>query len=135
MGWQAAASAEDHCGFGLGLVGPILIAESLAAALSPLAWRDAALCADARTGGAAGRCRPDRHRRRSSGGDAVAARHDAGLCQDPQPVRAAAWDRARLSGARIAEEAIQMHGGIGMTEECRVGTYVKRILRNEAAGI
>ena len=135
MGWQAAASAEDHCGFGLGLVGPMLIAESPAAALSPLVWRDAALCADARTGGAAGRCRPDRHRRRSSGGDAVAARHDAGLCQDPQPVRAAAWDRARLSGARIAEEAIQMHGGIGMTEECRVGTYVKRILRNEAAGI
>lgn len=29
---------------------------------------------------------------------------------------------------RIAEEAIQMHGGIGMTHECAVGHYLKRIL-------
>jgi alkylation response protein AidB-like acyl-CoA dehydrogenase len=58
---------------------------------------------------------------------ATAARADAAR------LAAAAWDCARRTGAKIAEEAIQMHGGIGMTEECRVGAYVKRILRNEAS--
>lgn len=58
---------------------------------------------------------------------ATAARADAAR------LAAAAWDCARRAGAKIAEEAIQMHGGIGMTEECRVGAYVKRILRNEAS--
>jgi len=27
-----------------------------------------------------------------------------------------------------------MHGGIDMTEECRVGAHVKRILRDDATG-
>lgn len=29
---------------------------------------------------------------------------------------------------RVAQEAIQMHGGIGMTEECAVGHYLQRVL-------
>lgn len=278
MGWHAAASAEDQGGFGLGLVGPMLIAESLGAALSPLSWRDAALlpaltlaaladagdaeCADwlaqflagdlaAQTVDlAAPPCMADQGplavavqgrgiglvllRYHQDGramvaiadADAITADGSGGLHVDPARARrfdltpelaarldgagqiataadhlgamqslldmtldyvktrnqfgralgsfqalqhrlvdmyvaleearaltmaaamaatearddasrlsAAAWDRARLGGARIAEEAIQMHGGIGMTDECRVGTYVKRILQNEAAGI
>ncbi|WP_318779006.1 acyl-CoA dehydrogenase family protein [Paracoccus jeotgali] len=42
----------------------------------------------------------------------------------------AAWQKVEESGQKIAEEAIQMHGGIGMTEECFVGRYVRRILHN-----
>ncbi len=278
MGWHAAASAEDQGGFGLGLVGPMLIAESLATALSPLIWRDAALlpaltlaaladeghadCADwlaqflagdlaahavdlAAPPGAADQVRlavavqgrgiglvllryhqDGREMVAIADADAIAADGSGGLQVDPARARrfaltpelaarldgaaaialasdhlgamqslldmtldyvktrnqfgrplgsfqalqhrlvdmyvaleearaltmaaamaateargdaarlsAAAWDRTRQGGARIAEEAIQMHGGIGMTDECRVGTYVKRILRNEAAGM
>lgn len=58
---------------------------------------------------------------------ATAERTDSGR------VSMAAWECARRAGTKIAEEAIQMHGGIGMTEECRVGAYVKRILRTEAS--
>jgi pimeloyl-CoA dehydrogenase len=28
----------------------------------------------------------------------------------------------------VAQESIQMHGGIGMTEECAVGHYLRRVL-------
>ena len=31
-------------------------------------------------------------------------------------------------GRTIAEESIQLHGGIGMTEEYKLGAYAKRII-------
>ncbi len=40
---------------------------------------------------------------------------------------------ARVS-RRAGQEAIQMHGGMGMTAECRVGHYVKRLLVLEQLG-
>jgi acyl-CoA dehydrogenase len=42
--------------------------------------------------------------------------------------RAASLAKARLSGAflHLVEEAVQMHGGIGMTEEHDLGLYLKR---------
>ncbi|HKA91366.1 MAG TPA: acyl-CoA dehydrogenase family protein [Haliangiales bacterium] len=42
--------------------------------------------------------------------------------------RAASLAKAKLSDAflRVAEEAIQLHGGIGMTEEHDLGLYLKR---------
>jgi alkylation response protein AidB-like acyl-CoA dehydrogenase len=44
---------------------------------------------------------------------------------------AAAWIQTVWSGRLIGEEAIQIHGAIGMTEEAAVGQYVKRVLVNE----
>lgn len=62
----------------------------------------------------------------------MAAAMAAGEARHDTPrLAAAAWDCTRRAGKRIAEESIQLHGGIGMTEECLVGAYVKRILRNE----
>lgn len=43
----------------------------------------------------------------------------------------AAWVQVLWSGRLIGEEAIQIHGAIGMTEEFAVGRYVKRMLVNE----
>ena len=42
----------------------------------------------------------------------------------------AAWSKVRKNGQRVAEEAIQLHGGIAMTAEYPVGDYVKRLIRN-----
>lgn len=44
---------------------------------------------------------------------------------------AAAWLQCLWSGRVIAEEAVQMHGAIGMTQECAVGRAFKRMLVNE----
>jgi len=44
---------------------------------------------------------------------------------------AAAWMQTLWSGRLISEEAVQMHGAIGMTDEFVVGRYVKRLLVNE----
>lgn len=51
-----------------------------------------------------------------------AERHDA------KRLAYAAWERAHDLGQMVGEEAIQLHGGIGMTEECDVGKYVKRMM-------
>jgi len=32
------------------------------------------------------------------------------------------------SGLFIGEQAVQLHGGMGMTEECAVGHYLKRLM-------
>lgn len=49
-----------------------------------------------------------------------------------EPVDASAASRAKLqmsrAGRHIGKEAIQLHGGIGMTEEYAVGHYVKRLV-------
>lgn len=50
--------------------------------------------------------------------------------EDSARLASAAWSKARAAGQKVGEEAIQLHGGIGMTEECQVGTYVKRMMRN-----
>ncbi|WP_274626741.1 acyl-CoA dehydrogenase family protein [Arvimicrobium flavum] len=50
---------------------------------------------------------------------------------DAAGLAAAAWIQTLWSGKAICEEAIQIHGAIGMTDECVVGRYVKRILVNE----
>lgn len=42
----------------------------------------------------------------------------------------AAWAKVRKNGQKIAEEAIQLHGGIAMTAEYPLGDYVKRLIRN-----
>ncbi|MGE0485001.1 MAG: acyl-CoA dehydrogenase family protein [Gammaproteobacteria bacterium] len=44
------------------------------------------------------------------------------------PFIAAAKAQSGLSCRRVAEEAVQLHGGIGMTEELVVGHYLKRIV-------
>lgn len=49
---------------------------------------------------------------------------------DARALAAAAWIQSLWSGRLICEEAIQLHGAIGMTAECEVGRYVKRILVN-----
>lgn len=43
----------------------------------------------------------------------------------------AARVRVNQAGRLIAQEAVQMHGAMGMTDECRVGHYVKRLMVNE----
>ncbi|MGO4835921.1 acyl-CoA dehydrogenase family protein, partial [Rhizobiaceae sp. 2RAB30] len=50
---------------------------------------------------------------------------------DAAKLAAAAWIQTLWSGKAICEEAIQIHGAMGMTEECAVGRYVKRMLVNE----
>lgn len=58
---------------------------------------------------------------------------EALAAQEPEAKHqvAAAWMQALWSGRLIAEEAVQLHGAIGMTEECAVGRFVKRMLVNE----
>ena len=58
--------------------------------------------------------------------EALAAQED-----DAQHRVAAAWMQSLWSGRLISEEAVQMHGAIGMTDEFIVGRYVKRLLVNE----
>lgn len=55
---------------------------------------------------------------------------DAGAA-DAARLAAAAWIQTLWSGRAISEEAIQLHGALGMTEESVIGRYVKRILVNE----
>jgi len=43
----------------------------------------------------------------------------------------AAWIQSLWSGHMMAEEAVQMHGAIGMTEQCAVGRAFKHLLVNE----
>ncbi|MGY3693044.1 alkylation response protein AidB-like acyl-CoA dehydrogenase [Bradyrhizobium sp. USDA 3240] len=50
---------------------------------------------------------------------------------DQSALAAAAWIQALWSGRMMVEESIQIHGAIGMTEECTISRYVKRILVNE----
>ncbi|SEP03471.1 Acyl-CoA dehydrogenase [Salinihabitans flavidus] len=47
------------------------------------------------------------------------------------PLARKAWVQTCWSARRIAEEAVQMHGAIGMTSECHVGHFVKRLTANE----
>lgn len=58
------------------------------------------------------------------------ARHD-----DPQE-RAVAMSAAKSLTARsarhIGQQAIQMHGGIGMTAECRIGDWFRRLMVRES---
>jgi alkylation response protein AidB-like acyl-CoA dehydrogenase len=39
----------------------------------------------------------------------------------------AAKVQVNQSGRFVAHEAVQLHGGIGMTEECQVGHYLRRL--------
>jgi alkylation response protein AidB-like acyl-CoA dehydrogenase len=48
-------------------------------------------------------------------------------------ISAAFYQTAR-SGRRVAEEAVQLHGAIGMTEELVIGHYLKRIITNSIVG-
>jgi alkylation response protein AidB-like acyl-CoA dehydrogenase len=58
----------------------------------------------------------------------AAAMAATGERADAMRLATAAWTRAHDLGQRLGEEAIQLHGGIGMTEECDVGRYVKRLM-------
>jgi pimeloyl-CoA dehydrogenase small subunit len=54
------------------------------------------------------------------------------MCEDPDPVeRRRAISAAKVqicrSGRFIGAQAIQLHGGMGMTEECEVGHYFRRL--------
>ena len=44
----------------------------------------------------------------------------------------AAWVQSLWSGRKLAEEAIQLHGAIGMTAECAISHLVRRVMINEA---
>lgn len=55
---------------------------------------------------------------------------------DPESARCAelaqaAWIRAAESARDCASEAIQLHGAIGMTAECGISVFVRRILTTE----
>jgi alkylation response protein AidB-like acyl-CoA dehydrogenase len=50
------------------------------------------------------------------------------------PFVAAAKAQAGLVGRRVGEEAVQLHGGIGMTDELVVGHYLKRLVMNGMLG-
>jgi alkylation response protein AidB-like acyl-CoA dehydrogenase len=52
---------------------------------------------------------------------------DAGL-PGAGPLVSAAKAQADRAGRFVGESAIQIHGGMGMTDECAVGHYLKRIL-------
>ncbi|PTQ66472.1 acyl-CoA dehydrogenase [Celeribacter persicus] len=58
----------------------------------------------------------------------AAAMAATGERSDAMRLATAAWTRACDLGQSLGEEAIQLHGGIGMTEECDVGRYVKRMM-------
>jgi pimeloyl-CoA dehydrogenase small subunit len=54
------------------------------------------------------------------------------MCEERDPVeRARAMSAAKVqvgkSARFVGQEAIQLHGGIGMTEECQVGHYFRRL--------
>jgi alkylation response protein AidB-like acyl-CoA dehydrogenase len=54
------------------------------------------------------------------------------MCGESDPsVRRRAISAAKVqvneSGRFVAQEAVQLHGGIGMTEECQVGHYLRRL--------
>ncbi len=60
------------------------------------------------------------------------AMYAAMMCQDPNPAErsramAAAKVQIGKSGKFVGEQAIQLHGGIGVTEECQVGHYYRRL--------
>ncbi|MGO9512689.1 MAG: acyl-CoA dehydrogenase family protein [Steroidobacteraceae bacterium] len=60
------------------------------------------------------------------------AMYAAMMCQDPNPAErsramAAAKVQIGKSGKFVSEQAIQLHGGIGVTEECQVGHYYRRL--------
>ena len=230
MAWQCASVPEDAGGFGMGLIGAMLVAEQLGAALSSLNWQDAAvlpamalvalaqsgqttplegfLSGETRFGLVASTAAADIVLRQSNGDEirlddaqltaspalrrdlataaqvTAAATHLGAMQQlfdmtldytktrhqfgralssfqalqhrmvdmsvaleearslvmaatmaasegraDASRLAAAAWQKAQRSGQLIAEEAIQLHGGIGMTEECKVGAYVKLMFR------
>jgi alkylation response protein AidB-like acyl-CoA dehydrogenase len=57
----------------------------------------------------------------------ASALHDAGLDGAGAWVAAAKATAARC-GRRIAEAAVQLHGGMGMAEELPIGRYLRRIL-------
>lgn len=43
----------------------------------------------------------------------------------------AAWVQAVWSARAVTQEAVQIHGGIGMTDELAIGDYLKRVTVNE----
>lgn len=51
--------------------------------------------------------------------------------EDAPSLVTAAWVQSIWSGRKVGEESIQIHGGIGMTDELAIGDYVKRIAVNE----
>ncbi len=51
--------------------------------------------------------------------------------EDASSLVIAAWVQSIWSGRKVGEESIQIHGGIGMTDELAIGDYVKRIAVNE----
>jgi pimeloyl-CoA dehydrogenase small subunit len=60
------------------------------------------------------------------------AMYAAMMCEHPDPEkRSAAMAAAKVqigkSGKFVGEQAIQLHGGIGMTEECQIGHYYRRL--------
>ncbi len=61
---------------------------------------------------------------------AAAMAADARAAEAAQLARKA-WIQTGWSARRIGEEAVQMHGAIGMTGECDVGHFVKRLTANE----
>ena len=56
-------------------------------------------------------------------------------CQDIGPVRgrAVSGAKAKVAAAArfVAEQAVQLHGGMGVTEELDIGSYFKRVLAFE----
>jgi hypothetical protein len=62
----------------------------------------------------------------------------AALRADAEPAlraRAASGAKAKIGKAArfVAEQAVQLHGGMGVTEELEIGAYLKRILAIEIA--
>jgi alkylation response protein AidB-like acyl-CoA dehydrogenase len=60
------------------------------------------------------------------------AMYAAMMCEEPDAAErsramAAAKVQIGKSGKFVGEQAIQLHGGIGMTEECQVGHYYRRL--------
>jgi len=56
--------------------------------------------------------------------------------QDPESAQRSIHALMHLigkSGMFIGENAVQLHGGMGMTEELRIGHYFKRLLVIDAA--
>lgn len=54
------------------------------------------------------------------------------VCEEPDPLErrraiSAAKVQVNQSGRFVGQEAVQLHGGIGMTEECQVGHYLRRL--------
>jgi len=54
------------------------------------------------------------------------------MCEEPDAAErrraiSAAKVQVNRSGRFVGQEAVQLHGGIGMTEECQVGHYLRRL--------